>query len=347
MSSITTICGYALADVRKSLREAIDHRDRRASQRWTAELVATPGAVGSLWASYWLAWASAGSPTLAILLKQSWAEISAKAHELQDWTLFRNDTDVRACAAESTSRLIDQPRQTNAVWPSKDITLYDVGTMRSLSPPVATDGPVVMSVWQRDHDALEHRMMAGRFLTALETGDLRSALSAVYWTMMTPVQQGLPAPLKCADRGPATLPLKARSSPLWFWLDIGRAFLQQRAGHRGWLTMHSAVADAFRTNYKRWTTVERMRLLLAWILQLRSSLTPQPDSIWAAAPIQQSLEEIDLPYKEVAAELADPNSVITRTKEKPKEMSQKSRSEAKMAEADAAIAAAMGLTEDV
>ena len=143
-----TICGYGLADVRKTLRESIDRRDRRAAQRWTAELVATPGAVGSLWASYWMAWAAAGSvsPTLPILLKQDWTMIATKAQELQDWTAFRNDAIVRARTAEMTTRLLEQPRQTPVIWPSKEITLYDVGNMRSASPPVATDGPVVLTV---------------------------------------------------------------------------------------------------------------------------------------------------------------------------------------------------------
>jgi len=347
-----TICGYALADVRKSLREAIDHRDRRASYRWAAELVVTPGAVGSLWASYWLAWATAqgagsASPTLPILLKQTWTSITDAAHELQDWTAFRNEPDVRACVAEMTTRLLDQPRQTPVVWPSKEIILYDVGTMRSTSPPVATDGPAVLAVWQRNNDAMEIRMMAGRFLASLETGDLRGCLSAIAWTLLPPAQQGLPLPLKCAERGPSALPAKARTSPLWFWLDIGREFLKQRQGlHRGWPTMHSAISDAFRQNYKRWTVADRMRLLLAWVLQLRASLLPAPSELWTTAPIQQNLADIDLPYKEIAVEMADPNTVLLRSTSKPKEVTQKSRSEAKMAEADAAVMAAMGLTED-
>jgi anti-sigma factor RsiW len=345
-----TICGYGLADVRKTLREAIDRRDRRAAQRWTAELVATPGAVGSLWASYWMAWAATGSvsPTLPILLRQDWTTIAAKAQELQDWTAFRNDTEVRARSAELTTRLLEQSRQTPVVWPSKEITLYDVGNMKSASIPTAADGPVVLAVWQREDDALEYRMMAGRFLTFLESGDLRGALSAVAWTMMTPAQQGNQTPLKCASRGPATLPAKARSSPLWFWLELGRIYILNIKGlHRGWPTMHAAITDAFRTNYKRWTAVDRMRLLLAWILQLRALLTPHPESLWSVAPVYQTPDEIDLPYKEVVAELADPNSVLFKAgKSKEIAVSQKSKSEIKMAEADAAIATAMGLTED-
>jgi hypothetical protein len=111
--------------------------------------------------------------------------------------------------------------------------------------------------------------------------------------------------------------------------------------------MHTAIAEAFRIHYKRWTVPERMRLLLAWNLQIRAAVTPQSPEIWTANPLQQTLDVIDLPYKEIAAELADPNTAILSIQpNKIKEVSQKSRSEAKMAEADAAIMAALGLTEE-
>jgi len=348
-----TICGYGLADVRKSLREAIDHRDRRAAHRWAAELVATPGAVGSLWASFWLAWAAAqgagsASPTLPILLKQTWTDIVSKAQELQDWVAFRNDAEIRAAVRETTIRLLDQPRQTPVVWPSKEIIVYDVGTMRAAPPPVATDGPVVLGVWKRNEDAMELRMMAGRFLTSLETGDIRGCLSAVAWSLLPTAQQGLQSPLNCADRGPAALPPKTRTSPIWFWLELGTHWLRARHGHRGWPTMHAAIAAAFRDNYKRWGAVDRMRILLAWVLQMRASLLPQPAELWTAPPVQQHLADIDLPYKEISAELANPNTILLKDSKIPiqKEQTQQSRSEAKIADADAAIMAAMGLTEE-
>jgi len=359
-----TLCGYSLPDVRSSLRTSIDRRDARAAHRWTAELVATPGAVGSLWSSYWMAWAAAqgagsASPTLPILLKQGWAEIATKAQEYGgDWVAFRNDSDVRASAADMTIRLLTQSRQTPVVWPSKELILYDVGTMRDSSPPSAADGPVVMAVWQRNEDAMEFRMMAGRWLTFLESGDLRAALSAVAWTLLPTAQQGLPQPLKMAERGPASVgTAKARASPLWFWLEVGRQWLLQRGTtvHRGWHTMHVAISEAFRQNYKRWTAPDRMRLLLAWILQLRASLLPQPAELWTAPPIHINGAEIDLSYKEVAAELADPVTAIQvaekkpgKTKEDDGKKAALTRAEAKMAEADAAVYAALGFTpEDI
>ena len=77
-------------------------------------------------------------------------------------------------------------------------------------------------------------------------------------------------------------------------------------------------------------------------------MTQQPDSIWKAEPLNQSVEVIDLPYKEIAAELADPDSVLRQKekKEKQEEQTSKTRSEAKMAEADAAVMAALGLGAD-
>ena len=334
-----TMCGYKLSDVRKSLREAIDFRNRRAAHRWAAELVATPGAVGSLWAAYWLAWASSPSVnTIPILLRQTWIAISDAAHQLQDWKAFRNAPDVRQCVAEMTTRLLDTPRQTNVVWPTRDMILHDVGTMRSAPPPAAADSPVVLETWDRLEDSLEVRIMAGRFLAAIESGDLRTSLSAVAWTFLPASLQTVP--VKYAARGPASLPAKARASPLWFWLEIGGRFLKSKQGHRGWPTMHAAILEAFQQHYKRWTAAERMRLLLAWILQIRASLMPQPADVWIAHPIQLEEADLDLPYKEIAAELANPNTILIKKNEK-----KVSTSEEKMEMGDAAILASLGLTE--
>ena len=116
--------------------------------------------------------------------------------------------------------------------------------------------------------------------------------------------------------------------------------------------MHAAIADSFRSNYKRWTAADRMRVLLAWILQIRASMTPQPSDLWTALPIDLTVAEVDLPYKEVAAELANPLTAIQKpapSKKKDDEDSKKvltERSITKMATADAAIYAALGLTEE-
>ncbi len=356
-----TICGYGLADVRKSLCTSVDRRERRVAQRWTAELVATPGAVGSLWAAYWLAWAAAqgagsASPTIPILLKQTWASISTIATQHvnygEGWPAFRNDPQVRAAATEMTARLLAQARQTPVVWPSKEIIQHDIATARETAPPPQADGPIVMRVWVRDEDHMELRMCAGRFIDAVERGELRQALSVVAWSLLPPASQNLQTPLKVGERGPAALTPKQRGSPLWFWLELGRALLLSRPTlHRGWATMHSAIAEAFKLHYKRWTAAERMRMLLAWILQLRASYTAQPESLWSAAPMSHTIQEIDLPYKEIAAELANPDAPIIRKDKAPEPEKESKRAaaermEARLNEADAAILAAMGLTED-
>ena len=220
--------------------------------------------------------------------------------------------------------------------------------------PAAADSPTVLRIWQRGEDALEFRLMAGRWIDALERGDLRVALSAVAWTMM-------PSTLKenkCAERGPAALTAKQRSCPIWFWLEIGRALLLSKGAslHRGWPTMNTAVAEAFRLHYKRWTAADRMRVLLAWILQIRAACLPQLASLWEAPAMSLHYTEIDLPYKEIAAELAGSEAAIhpvvatagVKGPAKPvdEKKARMARAEAKMADADAKIMAMMGLGED-
>jgi len=358
-----TICGYELGDVRRSLRDAIDRVDRRAANRWTAELVVTPAAVGSLWSVFWVAWAcnlgpggasasAAGgpSPTLAILLRQTWDQITAAATAYAgDWPAFRNDPQVRGVAAEMMMRLLTQPRQTPVVWPTKEVILYDVSAMRETPVPAAADSAVVLSVWHRIEDALELRLMAGRFLAAVERGDLRMALSAVAWTMMPTAVTSL----KAMERGPASLTAKQRASPLWFWLEVGAVYLSARSHlHRGWITAHRAIVEACKTHYKRWSAADRMRILLAWVLQIRAVLQTVSDSLWVAPTLEITAAEIDLSYREVAAELSDPEAACrpaaatATATEKDKKREAASRAEARMAEADAKIMALMGLSDD-
>jgi len=361
MPDANTICSYALSDVRKSLCDSIDKRDGRKSQRWTAELIATPGAIGSLWAAYWMTWAGASasgpSPVIPILLKQSWTAISdtAKQHVTmtdaeEGWRAFRNDSVVRRSAYEMTVRLLTQPRHTPVVWPTKEITLYDVATLREAPLPAAADGTIVMQIWERNADAMEARILAGRWIMALESGEIRAALSIVAWTLLPPAGQGLTQPIRFADRGPDSLPIKVRQSPIWFWLAIGRSLILSYGGHRGWATMHTAILEAFYLHWKRWTQVERMRLLLAWVLQVREALKGgQPDSIWAAAPLQLTAADVDLPYREIAAELADPNATIMRPVPVAVEVAETkkaaaTRVETRIAEADAAVMASLGLS---
>ena len=106
--------------------------------------------------------------------------------------------------------------------------------------------------------------------------------------------------------------------------------------------MHAAVQEAFQQHYKRWTAAERMRLLLAWILQIRASFVPQSADMWTAHPIHLEEADLDLPYKEIAAELANPNTVLMKQQAEKKI----STSEEKMEMGDAAILASLGLTED-
>jgi hypothetical protein len=371
MNQMTSRCGYEVTDIRKSLRAAVERREARAAQRWTAELIATDAALGSLWAAYWLSWAAAQgagdpNPVLPILLHQSWQQIlnAAERHvnyaatPTEGWVAFRNDPAVRRIGHETTLRLLFQARQTPVIWPSKELILFDVSCMRDSPVPTAADSAPVLQVWQRDAEAMELRLMAGRWLAALQSGELRAALSAVAWTLLPTAAQSLPLPLRVAERGPAELPAKARTSSIWFWLELGKAVLLSpkiQNLHRGWITLHNAVATAFATHWKRWTASDRMRILLAWNLQIRAALQNVSVS-WEAAPVSVTQSEMDLPYREIATEMAwtpmqgivpeGADAATGAAKKKDAKKEQQARIESKLAETDAAVLAAMGLSED-
>jgi len=372
----TSRCGYELSDVRKTLSTAIERRDMRTAQRWTAELMTTDAAVGSLWAALWIAWATAQgagdpNPVIPILLQQSWqrmlvavetAALDAQS-QTEFWASFRNNIDNRREAYELTARLVNQARQTPVIWPSKELVIYDVSCMRDSPIPADADSSVVLSVWERDAESMELRLMAGRWLAALRSGELRAALSAVAWTLMPPVTQASSSghQLKISERGPGALPAKARQSAIWFWLALGKSVLTSiRDLHRGWLTLHNAITDAFGQHWKRWTAADRMRILLAWILQIRAALH-KTSVLWEAPALNILSADLDLPYKEVASELqADTMQgiklskkdakVAKATKEsketKESKTTHQKNIEARLAEADSAIFAALGITDE-
>jgi hypothetical protein len=97
-----------------------------------------------------------------------------------------------------------------------------------------------------------------------------------------------------------------------------------------------------------------MRILLAWILQIYATYTSQPDSLWIAPAVQQRAAEIDLPYKEIAAELADPMAAVIKEEKAPtpamtakdEKRAAAARAQAKQADADAQVLKMMGLSED-
>ena len=301
--SLHTTCGYDLAEVRKSLREAIGRRDRRAANRWAAELVVTPGAIGSLWASYWLACEASteGNPTLPILFGQTWATLVQKAQACAtDWAQFRNDESVRRAVAELTCRLLEYPRQSMPSLPAKEVALYDVSTVLEKAMPASADSSVVLSIWSRNHDSMELRQLAGHWIDAIQTGELRLALSILVWSLLPSTK------LKCGARGPKQVPATAKGSPMWFWFSLGSSFLKAANAHPGWLTFHDMTVEAMSDHYRRWSPTERLKILAFWTLNLRACLSSR--ETWSIKAVPLTTEEIDLPYKEIATELAGKHS---------------------------------------
>lgn len=345
--SLHTTCGYDLAEVRKSLREAIGRRDRRAANRWAAELVVTPGAIGSLWASYWLACEAStdGNPTLPILFGQTWTTLVQKAQACAaDWAQFRNDESVRRAVAELTCRLLEYPRQSMPSLPAKEVALYDVSTVLEKISPASADSAVVLSIWSRNHDSMELRQLAGHWIDAIQTGELRLALSILVWSLLPSTK------LKCGPRGPKQIPATAKSSPMWFWFSLGSSFLKAKGVHPGWLTFHDMTVEAMTDHYRRWSPTERLKILAFWTLNLRACLSSK--ETWSIKAVPLTTEEIDLPYKEIATELASKHVSQSQTSTTSKTQTQTPKDEKtsketklaqKMKDADDTVLAMLGV----
>jgi hypothetical protein len=243
-----------------------------------------------------------GNPTFPILLSQKWTELVDTAKRLAgDWAAFRNDETVRKTVMDITIRLLDYNRQAIITWPSKEVALYDVSTtLEKVSPPTA-DSPVVTSVWSRNHDCMELRQLAGHWIEALSRGDIRIALSIVLWTMLPTTK------IKCGPRGPPS----SRTGAMWYWFSIGSSLLKSLGAHPGWLTMHDVTVEAMTDHYKRWSSTERLKILLFWIIQIKAAMVRSNDTtLWSIKSVHMTVEEIDLPYKEIAVEFSNQGTPV-------------------------------------
>ena len=109
-----------------------------------------------------------------------------------------------------------------------------------------------------------------------------------------------------------------------------------------------------REHFKRWSITDRMRILLAWALHLRNSVSVTSRTVeWSAPVLVLPDTEVDIPYKELAIEIANPDSLISHeggddddespAAQKRRKAEQRRKAELKLAEADAEIFSAMGL----
>jgi len=180
---------------------------------------------------------------------------------------------------------------------------------------------------------MELRHVAGHWITALENGDTRIALSIMLWSMLPTTK------LQCGKRG--------LQSPLWFWFSLGAAVLKSKQVHQGWLTMHDDVVAAVTEHYKRLTPSDRLRIILFWLMQIRAT-NLDGQGLWSIKSV--TVSDIDLPYKEIAAEIAGGVLVEVKGQGKEKEKDKdkekanvKSKMEEKMKIADEQIMALMGI----
>jgi hypothetical protein len=138
---------------------------------------------------------------------------------------------------------------------------------------------------------------------------------------------------------------------MWYWFSLGASLLKSTNAHPGWLTFHDMTVEAMTDHYRRWSPTERLKILAFWTFNLRASLSSKES--WSIQPVTLTTEEIDLPYKEIAAELAGKNSLnqqVTQTQKqtqmqtpKDEKASKESKLSQKMKDADDTILAMLGI----
>ena len=97
-------------------------------------------------------------------------------------------------------------------------------------------------------------------------------------------------------------------------------------------------------HYKRWNPTERLRIMLFWTMQIKSCFNSK--ETWSIKPVELSVAEIDLPYKEIANEILSPKQELVQyvVNEKVNEKESKQNKLAQqMKDADEQILALLGV----
>jgi len=107
--------------------------------------------------------------------------------------------------------------------------------------------------------------------------------------------------------------------------------------------MHDVTVEAMNDQYKRFSSVDRLRIMLFWTMQIKASLTSK--ETWSIKPVEISVGEIDLPYKEIVNEILSPTHVpVTKKVADPEtKESKKSKLDQQMKEADDQVLAMLGI----
>ena len=108
--------------------------------------------------------------------------------------------------------------------------------------------------------------------------------------------------------------------------------------------MHDVTVEAMTDHYKRWSSVDRLRIMLFWTMQIKAALTSK--ETWSIKPVEITVAEIDLPYKEIANEIHSPVAHTVKQPEKsiPADPeSKKTKLSEQMKKADEQILAMLGV----
>jgi len=214
-----TLCGYAWADVVRSLVKAIGSADMIRAQRWAAELVCSELGLGRLEAALFQAWAihvNSALPgwcqlwyTTIEQIRGFWSKSGG------DIKAVRNTPIVRQIVAEAVAILVIAAKKPLPELPTSADVFREAETTRTRlrAGGGAGDQRITRLVWVPSSDGADLRTIGNELEASIRTLQKPRMLFWIAWILTLDTQTEAP-PAK--ERGPAHLPIKQRKSLFWY-----------------------------------------------------------------------------------------------------------------------------------
>lgn len=305
-----TLCGYGWGDVSQALIKAIGAADMIRSQRWAAELVCSELGLGRLEALMYHAWALHVGPNLPTWprfwfntiyqLRMFWTKSSG------DIKCVRNTPVVRQLVAEAVALLVLATKRPLPTLPTSADCYREAEAVRARMRAGGGVGDQISTrrVWSSHQDGADLRSIGNELEHAIRSNQQGRMLFWIIWLLTLDSQPDAPS---VAERGPAHLTKKQKSSLLWYLIYILRDIaneimylsVEERNGFFGCLELTWTKLGA----RGRRDCIAAIAISIQEFMQRKASLTIHaPVAVPNKDAVRNAISTIDSVYSTIATE---------------------------------------------
>lgn len=300
-----TLSGFSMTEVLKEYKNAIQQSAATQVQRWSAELICSPGGYQK-WelqcVHLWAMRVSTLSPSWIRYFAQRQSELSDLYSKGQGSVkAFRNNGAVRNLVAEVSESLRQCPQRPPMNIPTRNEVLKQAASLRdSIRGSAVAEHPVLRKTWRTGYDSEDLRILGNECLHAIENNQLTRALFFLLWLLeLEPERVALK--INALKRAPIDIPENQRASISWYCEQLLRNFARQQGDQSLLYVATGTLLDLYTAGWRVFSSLQKRDLLVAaaqiccerHLLQAKP-VVPDRDSL------QRILSNLDNVYSRIA-----------------------------------------------